>query len=89
MVDIISRHSSQDPGMLAILCALMQLSLCHDFIVQSQHIPGKHNIVADTLSRSLPDPRFSCQHILHMAPRIPPRELISLIPLYGICSKLP
>lgn len=74
----------RDPGMLSILRGVMQLSLCHDFIIQANHLPGKINVAPDTLSRSQPDPACLQQHGLRPFPTASPVDLRSLITHYGL-----
>lgn len=79
VVDVINRFSSRDPGMLEIV----QLSLQPDFIVRAQHLPGKLNIVADSLSRLQPDRVFLQLHGLLPLPKVPSQTLLCLIAPYG------
>lgn len=70
--------------MLANSHAIMQLSLHHDFIIQAKHLPGKSNILADTLSHSQLDPAFLHHHGLQLAPMAFLLDLISLIAHYEL-----
>lgn len=84
VVEVICMHSSWDSGMLAILPAIIQLSLTNDFVDQAEYLPGKHNTLADTLSRSQPDPTFLKWQGLHMEPEMTPSTLLSWIKPYRI-----
>ncbi len=55
-------HTSHDKIMMKMIRVMIKLSVKHDIIFDSQHIPGRHNLIADALSR------FQVQKALTWAP---------------------
>jgi hypothetical protein len=50
-VQIINKRRSKSPMIMKLLRKLTWKSACDNFIITSVHVPGKENIIADSLSR--------------------------------------
>lgn len=79
VVDVLSKTTSRDPGMLSVLQAVLTFSLPCDLMVRAVHFPGKLNVVADYLSRSQASPTWLRTHHLRSTPRDVPLWLLSSI----------
>ncbi len=51
VVHVINKQTSRDGKIIHLLCSLVLSALQHNISFRAQHVPGKHNIVPDRLSR--------------------------------------
>lgn len=79
VVDVLRSNTSRDPGMLSVLRAILAFSLPRDLIVHAIHLPGKLNIVADSLSRFQATNSFLTEHNLCASPTKIPLQILSSI----------
>ena len=66
IVDILQSQTSKDPHIMSLLHPMVVTSMIHNVQFYAYHIPGKHNNVADLLSR------FQVQKALSLAPWLDP-----------------
>ena len=52
IVSVINNQSSKDTTIMTLVRKLVLTSLTQNFVFASKHIPGRHNVIADCLSRS-------------------------------------
>ena len=52
VVQVLRSHQSKDPTVMHLLRCLALLECSFQFSLTSKHIPGKHNLLADALSRN-------------------------------------
>ena len=52
IVHVINKQSSREPSIMNLVRSLVSSSLINNVQFMAKHIPGKHNIIADHLSRS-------------------------------------
>jgi len=51
VVMILMSHTSKDPQIMALLRPMVLISMLNNIQFQADHIPGKHNLIPDLLSR--------------------------------------
>ena len=52
VVHILRSHQSKDPTVMHLVRCLSLIESTYDFTIVSEHLPGKHNSLADALSRN-------------------------------------
>ena len=62
VVFMINKKTSKDPMLMDLLRKLVVATMMNNIEFQAKHIPGKHNVIADLLSR------FQDQRVFKMAP---------------------
>ena len=68
VVYVINKKTSKDPMLMELLRKLVVATMTHNIDFQAKHIPGKHNVIADLLSR------FQEQKALKFAPWLQKRK---------------
>lgn len=51
LVHILNKQSAKSPRVLVLVRSLVLMALKHNIQFEAQHIPGKSNIIADSISR--------------------------------------
>ncbi len=51
VVFILQNHTSTDKVIMQMIRRMVVLSMLHNVVFTSKHVPGKHNLIADRLSR--------------------------------------
>jgi len=67
VVMILQSHTSKDPQIMALLRPMVLTSMLNNIQFQAEHIPGKHNLIPDLLSR------FQIAKALDIAPWLQPQ----------------
>ena len=76
IVAVINKQSSKEPTIMNLVRTLVAASLIHNIQFRAKHIPGKHNIIADFLSRSQVSKALEVAPWLDKEPsKIPPERL--------------
>ena len=52
IVSVINNQTSKEPSLMSLVRTLVLASLTNNILFLSKHIPGRHNVIADHLSRS-------------------------------------
>ena len=52
VVHVIKAQSSKDPTLMHLLRCIHFFCALHDFKLRAEHIPGRHNVIADSISRN-------------------------------------
>lgn len=52
VVCVITAQSSKDPTLMHLLRCIHLFRALHDFKLRAEHIPGQHNVIADSISRN-------------------------------------
>ena len=73
-----SGQSSQDPKIMSFLRELFYAAACNNFTIQLVHVPGKHNPLADALSRNQLSQFFALAPQAEPVPTSIPTALASL-----------
>lgn len=67
IVHILNDMTSKDKFIMVLVRKLVLFSLTHNILIRSSHIPGKHNVICDLLSR------FQLRKALQTAPWLDPQ----------------
>ena len=51
IVAVINNQTSKEPSLMSLVRSLVISSLTHNILFIAKHIPGRHNVIADNLSR--------------------------------------
>ena len=51
VVSVINSHTSKDVTIMNLIRELVVVSMRHNILFASKHVPGKTNVIADALSR--------------------------------------
>ena len=51
VVHVINKQTSKHKGLLALVRQLVLICLSHNIYFRARHVPGRHNVLADSLSR--------------------------------------
>ena len=62
VVAILQNHTSTDPDIMYMIRHMVVLALKHNIVFSAAHIPGRHNVICDLISR------FQVQKALDMTP---------------------
>ena len=73
-----SGQSSRDPALVVLLRELFFVAAQSNFTVQLVHVPGKHNVLADTLSHDLMTKFFALAPQVDPLPSVVPSHLVRL-----------
>ena len=76
VVFAINNQSSRDPGLMSLGRTMTVAMMRQNVVVQAKHVPGKSNVVADTLSRFQDSPAMLAKYGLDPVRAAIPRALL-------------
>ena len=68
VVEVVNRLSCKNKKLMDLLRQLVTICMCHNILFKAKHIPGKHNTIADMLSRFQRDAALEKEHGLAEMP---------------------
>ena len=76
VVFIINALSSRDSSLMSLVRMMTVTIMQYNIVIRAKHVPGKHNVVADMLSRFQDSPQILRKYGLDAAPSVIPRDLL-------------